>query len=166
MDSMMKSIVVGAALVLGTGAVVATAAENPFIGTWVENNAKSTSTSPDPWPKRVTRVYTESDQGVALTTKTTAADGKKSTTVRPAVKFDGMPHTVPLTGDPTVDTVSIKQLGERMIEFTYMKAGKTIQSGTAAVSNDGKTLTFTAKVNAPTGEVYANIVNDKVNDKK
>jgi hypothetical protein len=166
MQTVMKIITVGAVLALGMGTAVATAADNPFIGTWVKNNAKSTSTGADPWPKHVTRVYTESDQGVALTTKTTAADRKRSTTVRPAMKFDGMPHTVTITGDPTVDTVSVKQLGERMIEFTYMKAGKTTESGTGAVSNDGKTLTYTGKITTPTGEVFINIVNDKVIDKK
>jgi hypothetical protein len=162
MHSMMKTIVVGAALVLAMSAVVATAAENPFVGTWKQDNAKSTSTSPDPWPKSVTRVYTESDQGVALTTTTMAADGKTSTTVRPAIKLDGAPHTVTITGDPTVDTVSLKQLGERMIEYAYTKSGKPVASGIAAVSNDGKTLAFTGKLMTPKGEqVYYTIVHDK-----
>ncbi len=164
MHSMMKSIIVGTVLVLGTGAAVATAAENPFIGTWKQNNAKSTSTSPDPWPKSVTRVITGSDQGVGMTTRTTGADGKKSTTVGPPIKWDGVSRAV--TTDPAVDALSIKQLGERMVEYAYTKMGKTVHSGTGAVSNDGKTLTFTGKIMTPTGEVYYNLVHDLVQRKK
>jgi uncharacterized Zn-binding protein involved in type VI secretion len=164
MDSMMKHIVVSAVLVLGTGAAVATAADNPFIGTWKENIASSTATSTDPWPKSVTRIFIESDQGVALTTKTTAADGKKSTSVDPPVKWDGLPH--PVTNDPAVDTISVKQLGDRMAEYAFMKAGKTVQSGTVEVSNDGKTMTITGKATTPKGVDYYNLVHYLVQSKK
>ena len=160
MHSMMKSIVVGAVLALGMAAAAANAADNPFIGTWKQINAKSTSTGTDPWPKSVTMVFTESDQGVALTTKTTAADGKKSTDVGKPIKWDGAPHAI--TGDPAVDAVSAKKLGERTLEYTFTKAGKTVQSGTGSISNDGKTMTLTGKVTTPNGEVYYNLVHNLV----
>lgn len=164
MHSMMKSIVVGAVLALGLGAVVANAADNPFVGTWKESNTKSTSTATDPWPKSVIRIFSESDQGIALTTKTTAADGKKSTEADKPIKWDGLPKA--LTGDPNVDTIAVKSLGERTIEYTFAKAGKTIQSGTVAVSNDGKTLTINGRVTTPNGEAYYNIVHDRLQAKK
>jgi uncharacterized Zn-binding protein involved in type VI secretion len=154
MQSVMKTMAVGAILAIGMGAAVATAAANPFVGTWSMNNAKSTSTGTDPSPRSQIRVYSESEQGVVLTTTTTAADGKKSTDIGKPVKWDGMPHA-DTGGGAGADTVAVKRLGERMVEYTISKAGTTIQSGTAAVSDDGKSLTFYGKATGAKGEQIA-----------
>lgn len=160
MRSIIKSIVVGAILALGFSTAMATAAGNPFIGTWKLSTAKSTSTGTDPWPTSETRVFSESDQGVMLTTKTVAADGKESTVGGNSTKWDGVPHAI--SGDPVADMVAVKRLGERMLEYTLTKAGKTVDRGTAVVSNDGKTLAFYGRAAGPKGApVYYHEVCDR-----
>jgi hypothetical protein len=163
MNDIRNRIIIGAVLALGM-TVTATAADNPFIGTWKLNIAKSTATSSDPWPRSEIRVLTESDQGISETTRYTAADGKQSTTVHPPVKWDGLPHA--FGADPAAGTMSTKWLGKRTIEWTLAKAGQIAASGNVVVSNDGKTLTVTERLMTPNVEPYDSIVFDRMPGKK
>jgi hypothetical protein len=161
MQSVMKTMVAGAILAIGMGAAVAAAAANPFVGKWTMNNAKSTSTGTDPSPKSQIRVFSESDQGVVLTTTTTAADGKKSTDIGKSVKWDGLPHAETGNGGGA-DMVAVKRLGERTVGYTLTKAGTTVDSGTGAVSNDGKTLSLYGTAAGPKGEqIHYHLVYDR-----
>jgi hypothetical protein len=72
MQTILKTLFVGAILAIGAGAALAA---DPVIGTWKLNLAKSTF-SPGPAPKSQTRTYADSAQGTKLTIKTTAADGR------------------------------------------------------------------------------------------
>src|ERR1700680_4483340 len=98
MQSIVKTLFVGAILAIGTSAAFAA---DPVVGTWKLNLAKSTF-SPGPAPKSQTRNYAESAQGITVTVKTIAADGKESTTTL-TFKDDGKPY--PMSGSPDVDTV-------------------------------------------------------------
>src|ERR1700685_1766464 len=100
MQTMLKTLFVGAILMIGTGAALAADA---VIGTWQLNVAKSTF-SPGPALKSQTRSYAESAQGTTLTLRTTAADGKESTATL-TFKDDGKPY--PISGNPDFDTVSV-----------------------------------------------------------
>jgi uncharacterized Zn-binding protein involved in type VI secretion len=64
---------------------------------------------------------------VVLLIKTTASNGKKITVGGNPTKWDGMP---------------VKRRSERTVECTLTKAGAIVDSGTAVVSIDGKTLTL------------------------
>jgi hypothetical protein len=87
MQTLFKTLLVGAILAIGTGSALAADA---VVGTWKLNLAKSTF-SPGPAPKSQTRNYVESAQGLTVTVKTTAADGKESTTTL-TYKEDGKPY--------------------------------------------------------------------------
>jgi len=87
MQTILKTLFVGAILTIGTGVALAA---DPVIGTWKLNVAKSTF-SPGPALKSQTRSYAESAQGTTLTIKTTAADGKESTATL-TFKEDGKPY--------------------------------------------------------------------------
>src|SRR5258707_13394802 len=76
MQTIFKTLLVGAILAIGTGTALAADA---VAGTWKLNLAKSTF-SPGPAAQSQTRIYAESAQGITVTVKTTAADGKESTT--------------------------------------------------------------------------------------
>ncbi|HEY0800915.1 MAG TPA: hypothetical protein VGD54_08725, partial [Steroidobacteraceae bacterium] len=103
MQTIIKSLFVAAILAVCSGAAFAA---EPEVGTWNLNLAKSTF-SPGPAPKRQTRSYAESAQGLVLTLKTTAADGKEST-VTMTFKDDGKPY--PLSGTPDYDMVSVTRV--------------------------------------------------------
>jgi len=111
MHTMIRTLIVGAILAIGTSAALAADA---VIGTWKLNVAKSTF-SPGPAPKSQTRTYAESPQGIALTIKTVAADGKESTAAL-TFKEDGNPY--PMSGNPDFDTVSVKRVDALTVNST------------------------------------------------
>ncbi|MGA2398056.1 MAG: hypothetical protein ABSG30_08355 [Steroidobacteraceae bacterium] len=144
MQTIFKTLLVGAILALGTNAALAADAA---VGTWKLNVAKSTF-SPGPAPKSQTRSYAESAQGLTLTLKTVAADSKESTSTL-TFKDDGKPY--PNSGNPDFDTVSVTRVDALTVHSTQMKAGKTVGTGVRTVSADGKTLTFKAKLTDANG---------------
>ena len=150
MQSIVKTLFVGAILAIGTSAAFAA---DPVVGTWKLNVAKSTFT-PGPAPKSQTRTYVESAQGITLTVKTTTADGKETTTTV-TFKDDGKPY--PVSGSPDYDMVSVKRVDATTVHSTQMKAGATVGTGVRSVSKDGKTLTFAQKGTHATGVKYDDV---------
>lgn len=151
MQAIIKTLMVGAILAIGTSAA---SAADAVIGTWKLNVAKSTF-SPGPAPKSQTRTYAESAQGLALTVKTVAADGKEST-ASVTFKDDGKPYT--MTGNPDFDSVVIKTVDASTVHSTQLKAGVNVGTGDRAVSKDGKTLTFTQKGTHVDGVKYSDVL--------
>ncbi|GAC1300224.1 MAG: hypothetical protein NVS1B6_09040 [Steroidobacteraceae bacterium] len=147
MQSFVKTSFVGAILALATGSAFAA---DPAIGTWKLNLAKSTF-SPGPAPKSQTRTYVESPQGITLTIKTTAADGKESTNML-TFKDDGKPY--PVSGNPDFDRVLVTRVDEFSVHSTQTKAGAPVGNGVRTVSKDGKTLTFKMKGTHVDGTKY------------
>jgi hypothetical protein len=150
MQTIFKTLFVGAILAIGTGTAVAA---DSAVGTWKLNLAKSTF-SPGPAPKSQTRIYAESAQGIALTVKTTAADGKDSIT-NLTFKEDGKPY--PVSGNPDFDMVSVTRVDALTIHSTQTKAGATVGNAVRTVSKDGKTLTFSQKGTHANGAKYDDV---------
>ena len=150
MKTIFKSLLVGAIIVIGTGTALAA---DPVIGTWKLNLAKSTF-SPGPAPKSQTRIYAESAQGMIVTVKTTAPDGKDSTT-NLTFKEDGKSY--PATGSPDFDMVSISRVDAMTVHSTQTKAGATVGNAVRSVSKDGKTLTFAQKGTHAGGGKYDDV---------
>ena len=138
MQTIIKTLLVGAIIAIGTGTALAADA---VVGTWKLNLAKSTF-SPGPAPKSQTRIYAESAQGITVTVKTTAADGKDSTT-NLTFKEDGKSY--PASGSPDFDMVSVTRVDALTAHSTQTKAGATVGAAVRTVSKDGKTLTFAQK---------------------
>src|SRR5271165_6954296 len=150
MKTLFKTLAVGAILAIGTGTALAADA---VVGTWKLNVAKSTF-SPGPAPRSQTRVYAESAQGMAVTVKTTAADGKESSTTL-TFKEDGKSY--PISGNPDFDMVSVTRVDASTVHSTQMKAGATVGSAVRTVSKDGKTLTFAQKATHSNGAKYDDV---------
>jgi hypothetical protein len=150
MQTIFKTLLVGAILAIGTGTALAADA---VVGTWKLNVAKSTF-SPGPAPKSQTRSYAESAQGMTLTIKTTAADGKEST-ITLTFKDDGKPY--PVSGNPDFDMVSVTRVDALTAHSTQIKAGATVGSGIRTVSKDGKTLTFAQRGAHAAGGKYDDV---------
>jgi hypothetical protein len=141
MQQILKTMVVGAMCALGLSAAVASAATNPLVGTWNLDVAKSTFVA-GAVPRGQTRIYADSAAGLVSTIKTTAADGKETTSTN-TLKADGKAH--PYSGNPAYDMISVKQLNANTREFTTLKGSIPIGKGQTKVSKDGKTLTMKYK---------------------
>jgi hypothetical protein len=129
-------------LALVTLAVIAVAAENPFVGTWKLNVAKSKFNPPSSAYKSIVVKIEAQDNGLNFTFDTVDADGK-ITQVEDAPKFDGKDYAV--KGDPTTDTVSLKRIGPNGFETVSKKGGKETNRTSVIISEDGKSSTVTAK---------------------
>jgi hypothetical protein len=112
-------------------------ADNPNMGTWKLNEAKSKI--PAGAPKNTTVVYAAAGDSVKVTTDGTDRDGKPSHTEWTG-KFDGKDY--PLTGDSTADSRSYKQVNDHTLDLTNKMGGKVVTSGRVVVAKDGKTRTL------------------------
>ena len=113
-------------------------AENPNMGTWKLNEAKSKLVPG--MIKNTTVVYTADGDSVKVTTDGTGPDGQPMQTEWTG-KFDGKDY--PLTGDRTADTRSYKQVNDRTLTLENKKGGVVTTSGKIVVAADGKTRTLT-----------------------
>ena len=131
----------------------ASAQTNPMVGTWNLSLAKS-SFSPGPPPRGATGVIVAAAGGLRGDLDVTDPQGNRVHAVYTVI-CDGQPH--PVTGDGNIDAMTCRQIDPSHQEFTGMKGARAATNGTASVSADGKTLTFTVKgVNAagqPTNDV-------------
>lgn len=112
-------------------------ADNPNMGTWKLNEAKSKI--PAGAPKNTTVVYEAAGDRVKVTTDGTDRDGKPSHTEWTG-KFDGKDY--PLTGDSNADSRSYKQVNDHTLDLTNKMGGKVVTTGRVAVSKDGKMRTL------------------------
>lgn len=134
----MKTKTVGFSFILCLAAgAFCLAADDPMMGTWKLNEAKS-KISPGA-PKNTTVVYAAAGDQIKITVDGTDADGKPSHSEWTG-KFDGKDY--PVTGDATADMRSYKKDGKDL-ELTNKKDGKVTVTGKVVISADGKTRTVT-----------------------
>ena len=119
-------------------------ADDPQMGTWKLNEAKSKFVPGV--PKNHTVVYEVTGDNVKVTVDGTDKDGN-ATHNEWTGKFDGKDY--PVTGDPTSDMRSYKKIGDRVLKLTVKKDGKVTVTGRIVVSADGKSRIVT------TGEALA-----------
>jgi hypothetical protein len=117
---------------------VSFAADNPHLGTWKLNEAKSKFIPGA--AKNNTVVYEAVGDQIKATVDGVDANGKPTHSEWTG-KFDGKDY--PLTGDPDADTRSYKKIDARTMELTNKKDGKVVVNAKIVVSADGKTRTVT-----------------------
>lgn len=130
------------AFVICTAVVTAPlfAQENPFLGTWKLNVAKSKS-EPGPAPKSLTRTITAQDSGAKYSFEGVAADGS-SFAYSFVSSYDGKDSPVTGAGAPGgADAIALKRINAHRIDGILKKGGKEIAKVSAEVSKDGKTAT-------------------------
>jgi hypothetical protein len=132
-------------------------AEDPQIGTWKLNEAKS-KLNPN-GTKNTTVVYTTAGDNVKVTVDGVDKDGKPTHNEWTG-KLDGKDYAV--TGDPTSDERSYKKIGDHTLELTGKKGGKVTLTGRITVSADGKSRTVDVTSTDPGGKkVKTTAVYDK-----
>jgi hypothetical protein len=126
-------------------------ADDPQMGTWKLNEAKSKFTPGT--GKNHTVVYEAAGDNVKVTVDGTDKDGK-STHNEWTGKFDGKDYAV--TGDPTSDMRSYTKVGDRVLKLTVKKDGEVTVTGRIVVSADGKSRTVTASGTNAEGKSFKN----------
>ena len=153
----MKRIVIlitFAALCFG---VAVAQADNPQMGTWKLNEAKS-KFGPGA-NKNHTVVYEAAGDSTKVTVDGTDGEGNPTHNEWTG-KFDGKFYAV--TGDPTSDTRSYRKIGSRTLTLIAKKGAKVTLTGRVVVSVDGKTRTVTTTgTNAKGKRVTNTAVYDK-----
>jgi len=140
LDGEMKPQIIGLTLALCFFAgATCFAADDPQIGTWKLNEAKSKLT-PDAG-KNTTVVYEAAGDQVKVVIDGTDKDGKP-THNQWTGKIDGKDYAV--TGDPKSAMRSYKQIASHTMQFVIKKDGKTTVTGRITVAADGKSRTVTA----------------------
>jgi len=136
----MKTQIIGLTLALSFFAgATCFAADDPQIGTWKLNEAKSKLT-PDAGKNTIV-VYEAAGDQVKVVIDGTDKDGKPTHNEWTG-KFDGKDYAV--TGDPKSDMRSYKQIDSHTMQFVIKKDGKTTVTGRITVAADGKSRTVTA----------------------
>lgn len=131
-----RYIVSAAAVLLASAALCF--ADDPQMGTWKLNEAKSKIAAG--MPKNTTVVYAPAGDNVKITVDGTGANGQTSHHEWTG-KFDARDY--PVTGDPGSDARSYKKVDDRTLEITNKKGDKVTITGRAVVSADGKSRTVT-----------------------
>jgi hypothetical protein len=126
-------------VVLAAGSLLL-AQDNPFVGTWKLNVAKSKYV-PGPPPQSSTRTWDAS--GMVMVSGVNAAG--KSLSYGYTIKDDGKDYPTMGAIPNTADKIMSKKVDANSYQATFTKAGKQVETTTFKVSNGGKTLTIHAK---------------------
>ena len=111
-------------------------AQDPNIGTWKLNEAKSKV--PAGAMKVSSMTVSPDGESMKVTQDGTDAEGKAFRTEWTG-KFDG--NEYPVSGSPAIDTRSYKKVNDRTLVADNKKDGKSVTIARSVISADGKTRT-------------------------
>lgn len=154
----LAAVTVACAMAVGVAAQPATPAQDPYVGTWTMNAAKSTFSAPAP-KSRVLTITAAGANAIKVEVAQLGADGART---RWSFSSSGDGKEVPVTGNPDMDTASRMSQGPRAGKTVFKKQGKVVMEVSTEVSADGKTLTSTSKgVDAQGNPVTSKVVYDR-----
>jgi len=153
----MKTRTIGLTFLMLFVGLAMCSAQNPSLGTWKLNEAKSKI--PAGSSKNLTVTYAAAGDSVKGTIDGVDGQGKPTHTEWTG-KFDGKDY--PVTGDMAQDTRAITQVDDHHYNLTVKKAGKVTMTGKAVIAPDGKSRTVTVSgTNAAGAKVEGTSVYDK-----
>jgi hypothetical protein len=147
---MKRTAILLALAVLFVGVTVCLA-DNPHMGTWKLNEAKSKFTPGA--TKNHTVVYEAAGDSVKVTVDGVDGDGNPSHNEWTG-KFDGKFY--PVTGDPTSDMRSYRKINNHTMALTGKKGGKVTLTGRIVVTANGRTRTVTTTGTDSKGKKFSN----------
>jgi hypothetical protein len=125
--------------------------DNPQMGTWKLNEAKSKFAGK---ARNNTVVYEAAGDQTKVTVDGVDENGGAVHNEWTG-KFDGKDY--PVTGDSNSDTRSYRRIGKNTLQLTNKKGGKATLTGRIVVSNDGKTRTVTTTARDAHGKKVTNV---------
>jgi len=120
-------------------AIALPAADDPIIGTWKLNLAKSNTSAAATFKSGAAKIESQQD-GLKTTTDLVTIQGETIHTEFTA-KYDGQDY--PVTGDPYSNTISIQRIDANRVYTTWKKDGRVVTIAENVISADGKTWTET-----------------------
>jgi hypothetical protein len=130
-------------------------AQDPNLGTWRVDLAKSKYNPADLAPKSVTVKSSAVGKGLNVVVDVVDFTGKPLH-YEYTVMYDG--RDVPVKGDPGRDTTAMKRIDDLTFEQTNKKDGKTTTVSRYVYSRDGKSRTQTTTGLNPQGQKINNTV--------
>ncbi|MBZ5501303.1 MAG: hypothetical protein LAN59_03550, partial [Acidobacteriia bacterium] len=94
--------------------------------------------------------YEATGDSEKLTVNGISADGSRVTWGY-TVRFDGKYYPITGSGPGGADAIAVKRINARTVEATLQKEGKAFQTANRVVSQDGKTMTATARTAGANG---------------
>lgn len=125
--------------------------DNPHMGTWKLNEAKSKFAGK---ARNHTVVYEAAGDQIKITVEGVDESGKAVNNEWTG-KFDG--NDYPVTGESNADARSYKRIDANTLEIANKKAGKATMTGRIVVSKDGKTRTVTTTGTDAQGKKVTNV---------
>jgi hypothetical protein len=147
MQSIVRSILVGAVLAVG-GLATAADAPDPVIGTWTLNVGKSKFT-PGHELKSQTRTYTETAKGVSVKVNGVGADGSVLSQ-QSTFRYDGKSY--PMSGAADYDALSLQRVDDNTVQSTLLKGGKPVGTTIRTLSMHRKVMTLSTKLKDVNGK--------------
>ena len=125
--------------------------DNPNMGTWKLNEAKSKFAGK---ARNHTVIYEAAGDQIKVTVEGVDENGG---TIRSewTGKFDGKDY--PVTGESNADARSYKMINKNTLQLANKKGGKTTLSGRIVVSRDGNTRTVTTTSTNAQGKKVRNV---------
>jgi hypothetical protein len=115
------------------------AADDPIVGTWKLNLAKSNTSAAATFKSGAAKIESQQN-GLKATTDLVSIQGETIHTEFNA-KYDGLDY--PVSGDPYSNTISIQRIDANRVYTTWKKDGRVVTIAENVISTDGKTWTET-----------------------
>ena len=128
-------------------AIALWAADDPIVGTWKLNLAKSNAEAGATFKSGIAKIQ-QSPGGIKITTDLVSAEGMPIHTEFTG-KYDGMDY--PVTGDPYSDTISIRRIDPNHADTIWKKGGTVVATARNEFSIDGRTWTETISTRGAQG---------------
>jgi hypothetical protein len=125
------------AVLLAAGSVTAADSDDPIIGTWKLNRAKS-KYIPGPAPRSQTRIYKLTPEGISVRIETVGPDGKERPPIEFPERYDGKDY--PATGSTIADALALTRINNYLAEATLKHAGMVVATTRRIITDNGKTL--------------------------
>jgi hypothetical protein len=151
---MRRVVWVLAVLFVGVLARPVVGQDNPFLGTWKLDVAKSKYEGAVA-PKSQTRTIAQQGNGVKYSFEGVAADGTP-VAFSFVTYYDGAEAAITGTGAPAgADSITLKRVNAHKTEGTLRKGGKDLGKVVAEVSKDGKVATVKSKGKTADGKEFS-----------
>ncbi len=115
------------------------AADDPIVGTWKLNLAKSNIQAAATFRSGLAKIE-PLPGGIKTTTDLVSPDGTRIHTEFSG-KYDGIDY--PVIGDPYSDTISMRRIDPNHVDTFWKKAGNVVATARNVISPDGRTWTET-----------------------